>query len=90
MTLQPVPSTQLEDAPGANPMQRFDNSEDKRESHSFLSRTRHSGKVPSPIPIPSVLILTFSSTSLRSCSHSRLSGFTRFCVKSRVSLSDSP
>lgn len=55
MTLQPVPSTQLEDAPGANPMQRFDNSEDKRESHSFLSRTRHSGKVPSPIPIPSVL-----------------------------------
>lgn len=34
--------------------------------------------------------LTFSSTSLRSCSHSRLSGFTRFCVKSRVSLSDSP
>lgn len=90
MTLQPVPSTQLEDAPGANPMQRFDNSEDKRESHSFLKdQTLREGSQPHPHPL-CAQILTFSSTSLRSCSHSRLSGFTRFCVKSRVSLSDSP
>lgn len=52
MTLQPVPSTQLEAAPGANPMQRFDNSEDKRESHSFLKdQTLREGSQPHPHPL---------------------------------------
>lgn len=45
---------------------------------------------PSHPKPPHPHVHTFSSTSLRSCSHSRVSSFTRFCVKSRVSLRDSP
>lgn len=44
---------------------------------------------PTPSP-PHVWAHTFSSTSFRSCLHSGESDFTRFCVKSRVSLRDSP
>jgi len=56
-----------------------------------LADTRSAWLSPSPTPSPPpAQAPTFSSTSLRSCSHSRVSGFTRFCVKSRVSLRDSP
>lgn len=71
-----------------------------RKNLFFISRTECPGKVSQPPPLclcpvppqapPGAQALTFSSTSLRSCSHSRLSGFVRFCVKSRVSLRDSP
>lgn len=68
---------------------------------SYLEKPRPPGCFPAacpPAPRPDApaapgrapWALTFSSTSWRSWSHSRVSGFSRFSVQRRARRSDSP